>query len=248
MKPLKKIVKRIFLLIPLFVVIFLLAGYLAMPQLTRCFLVPLNGDYVEREGIYLSKYTPEWAQDSLLSLVGKARMRNAAFWQGMKGEPRIIYCYKQWQFDRMGVKGNPASTWLSLGGAFVVLGPAAFNLDIISHELCHAELQAQVGWSARDSEIPTWFDEGLAMQLDRRPRYAERQLRRFGADLLRGTNISELTVPEKFFSGEKSTSQLRYILAKRQVRQWLGDNPSEKLKLFCTQLKQGLSFEEAFNE
>lgn len=194
----------------------------------------------------MSQGTPEWIQDSLVSKVKKAQTRNEAFWIETKGEPTLIYCHKRWRFDRLGVPGKPASTWLSLVGAYVVLGPSAFNLDIISHEICHAELLAQVGWFARDNEIPTWFDEGLAMQLDHRSRYAEKNLKIFGAALLQENEVQQLKGPNEFWSEDSETTRIRYILAKQTVHEWLGSNPTEKLGLFCDKLRNGISFEQAF--
>lgn len=247
----QKGIKRFFIRMAVFIFLLMgfmaLAGYILMPQLTRCVFVSYNDDFIEKEGIYISKGTPDWVQDSLLSMVTKAKERNEAFWEERKGEPILIFCYKKWRFDRMGVAGKPASTWLSLAGAYVVLGPSAFNLDIISHELCHAELLAQVGWLARDNEIPTWFDEGLAMQLDHRSRYAEKNLKRFGADLLQQNDVQLLNGPEEFWSENNDITRLRYILAKQTVHEWLGANPKEKLGLFCSKLRNGVSFEKAFN-
>ena len=246
MKFAKKLVGRILILIPIFGIVLLMASYYAMPQLTRCYFVQYNDDFFQREGVYISKNTPQWVQDSLLKRIQLAKDRNDAFWEGMKSDPTVIFCHRKWRFERMGVKGNPASTWLSLAGAYVVLGPSAFNLDIISHELCHAELQAQVGWFARDKEIPTWFDEGLAMQLDYRKRYAEKNLTQFGASLLADREVMSLEGPEDFFSSKKEVSRLRYIRAKKKVRQWLGEHPRARLAVFVSHIREGKSFEEAF--
>lgn len=245
-KGIPKFFIRLISFFAILIVFMTIAGFIAMPQLTRCVFVDYNADFIQKEGIFISKRTPKWARDSLVRMVAKAQARNDDFWQGTKGNPKVIFCYSKWRFDKMGVIGKPASTWLSLAGAYVVLSPSAFNLDIISHELCHAELLAQVGWFARDKEIPTWFDEGLAMQLDYRSRYAEKNLKRFGAELLEKNDVQKLKKPNDFWGKNKEETRIRYILAKRTVNQWLGNKPQARLKQFCKKLREGESFDEAF--
>ena len=53
----------------------------------------------------------------------------------------------------------------------VLIGPKGQNVDVVSHELMHAETADRIGFVAKFTELPTWFDEGLAMQVDFRPAY-----------------------------------------------------------------------------
>ena len=52
----------------------------------------------------------------------------------------------------------------------IVIGPKGQNINVISHEWLHAEIQHRVGFWHILTEIPVWFDEGAALSLDfRRP-------------------------------------------------------------------------------
>ena len=50
----------------------------------------------------------------------------------------------------------------------VVLDLAHFSIDVTAHELVHAELAQRLGFWTRTVKLPVWFDEGIAVQLDRR--------------------------------------------------------------------------------
>ncbi len=47
-----------------------------------------------------------------------------------------------------------------------------FDINILSHEISHTVLYRKIGWYRLHFKIPTWFDEGLAMQVDDRDYYS----------------------------------------------------------------------------
>ena len=53
---------------------------------------------------------------------------------------------------------------------YISVSDEYLNIDIIAHELTHAELHTRLNMKALKS-IPTWFDEGLATQNDYREQY-----------------------------------------------------------------------------
>ena len=53
----------------------------------------------------------------------------------------------------------------------VIVGSKGQNIDVIAHELMHAEIADRVGYWRRFTQLPVWFDEGLAMQVDYRAAY-----------------------------------------------------------------------------
>ncbi len=241
----KRILKLLLLLIGIFLLLYF-ALMLYMPQLGRCLTIDTDRMFMQREGVYMSIDTPKWVQDSLLSKIHKAGLRNQAFWGEKKSQPTWIYCYKKWLYDQYGVRGKPASTWLSLAGSHIVLSGSAINLNIISHELCHAELLAHLGWFNRDKKIPTWFDEGLAMQLDHRERYAERHYQRFGESKTPIPALNLMTTPAAFWEGSKEETRKKYIAAKHELMTWLGDKPRRKLLHFIQLLQDGAEFDDAY--
>ncbi|MEM7098835.1 MAG: hypothetical protein AAF541_11295 [Pseudomonadota bacterium] len=57
--------------------------------------------------------------------------------------------------------------------AIIILNRDGHNVDVIAHEWAHAELAERVGVLTRTYRLPTWFDEGLAMQVDFRADYGD---------------------------------------------------------------------------
>jgi len=72
------------------------------------------------------------------------------------------------QHAQYGIPSTPATVFYTPFRAIMVIGPDGINLDVLSHEMCHTELYHRLGWWRKEMRIPTWFDEGLAMQLDYR--------------------------------------------------------------------------------
>ena len=57
--------------------------------------------------------------------------------------------------------------------AIILLNQDGHNVDVIAHEWAHAELAERIGVLPRTYQIPTWLDEGIAMQVDFRAAYGD---------------------------------------------------------------------------
>lgn len=110
-------------------------------------------------------------------LISEARIRIQNTFGTLRSTPIIIFL------------NDPNAFWpfklSEYGGArfigtrtCLIIGPKGQNPDVIAHELMHAEIANRVGYWRRLTQLPVWFDEGLAMQVDFRPRYVLRN----GAD------------------------------------------------------------------
>lgn len=107
--------------------------------------------------------------------------------------------------------------------SIVVLGPQGHNPDVASHEYGHAELAHRTSALLRSYRIPTWFDEGLAMQLDHRAEYSEAALRGYLADeAIPPMTLAALDRPATFFRPGRE-GKAHYAFARCVVGQWLGD-------------------------
>jgi hypothetical protein len=102
--------------------------------------------------------------------------------------------------------------------ACIVVGPKGRNVDVVAHELMHAELFERVGYWHRFTEIPAWFDEGVAMQVDFRPRYSVPEQK----GSLGGTGfVRDLKSYRQFFRGDGEQLTQHYAAAKAEVARWL---------------------------
>lgn len=100
----------------------------------------------------------------------------------------------------------------------------------------HAEIHERVGFGKMLKEIPAWFDEGLAMQVDNRPNY----------------NLTKEQLPETLFVRQLNSyrefhqTKNSYPAAKKEVK-FLIEKMNEK-KLFDSLelVRTGKSFNEVF--
>ncbi|GAU86175.1 hypothetical protein [Bosea sp. BIWAKO-01] len=134
------------------------------------------------------------------------------------GEPRsapIVVFFNDatgfWPF-RLNVYG---STEFIGARTCVLIGPKGQTIDVVAHELMHAEIADRIGIWARYTDLPTWFDEGLAMQVDFRPDY----------DMPGGANVETKSVralrsPREFFVPDDRQLTRNYAFAKAETALW----------------------------
>ena len=181
-----------------------------------------------------------WSHVALASLTGamghcpssaieEARTRVQAFVGTLSATPWII-CQRR---SALGLDISHGTTrFAPFLSPFVVVGPFGVNVDVIAHELMHAEIAARTSALLRTYRVPTWFDEGLAMQLDRRSDYDQHALKMYRqSGLLSTIHLDQLASPAEFFrTGDEGKAH--YAFAKCVVGRWLAaSGPSEPMKV-----------------
>jgi len=116
--------------------------------------------------------------------------------------------------------------------SIIVLGKFGTNINVASHEYTHAELAERTSVLLRTFRIPTWFDEGLAMQLDNRSQYSKTALNTYLKEGLgQSINLQKISRPSTFYR-PGNLGRLNYAFAKCVVNQWLKHHGrSEMLRL-----------------
>jgi hypothetical protein len=107
----------------------------------------------------------------------------------------------------------------------------------------HAEIHHRVGYLKRFLQLPTWFDEGVAMQVDYRTRYSLSPQDSQTADYVR-----DLTTFSSFFKGDEQAVVRNYASAKQVVASWLSKVGTTSLYARLQRLKNGESFDEIVTE
>lgn len=123
----------------------------------------------------------------------------------------------------------------------VGIGPHGQNIDVVAHELMHAEIAYRAGFWGRLTQVPVWFDEGLAMQVDYRKRY----------DLRETVDTAFITKPgaaSEFFVADTDALTRHYAAAKSEVSDWLSREPRKNVYAFLTQIRQGASFDSLWKQ
>jgi hypothetical protein len=102
-------------------------------------------------------------RDQLAGLSADARRRVEEFYGDRRSEPRLIACFTDDCYARIGGGGEKGIAVLNRA---VMLSPRGLDAVIASHEMAHVELHRRL-----DGEVPQWFDEGLAVVVSGDPRY-----------------------------------------------------------------------------
>lgn len=233
----KKFLRTLFLILMMLPVL-AFAHFIAFPQETRCILIQFSS--FEKEGnIYFRK---DAGADKIkrlneIKLIAERKVR--AFWQADTDlNYNLIYCSNEKDFAKYGVAGAPAATQLKMG-AYVVVNEAGLDTSVIAHEISHAVLYRNIGWYRVKFKIPTWFDEGLAMQADDRDYYSVDSLMAKKAAGVKLPDITIMSSPKDFFSPDYETTLLRFSTAKYIVREWLKEH---SLNQFISDMNAGKDF------
>ena len=125
----------------------------------------------------------------------------------------------------------------------VMVGPKGQNVDVVAHELMHAEIHHRVGYLAYFFQIPTWFNEGVAMQVDYRARYSLSP-----QDSQNTAYVRDLTASSNFYESDDQALTRNYASAKHEVASWLTKVGTTTLYSRLQRMRDGQSFAEATTE
>lgn len=244
MKKIKKIALRFCLVIGIVIPLAAVAHYVVFPQETRSILIQFSS--FKKEGnIYFDAATPHTKIDSLKKLITQANLRVGAFWSQPISEPTFIFCTTDGDFKKYSSSPfAPAVTYVKLG-ATIVLSADALDEDIIAHEISHAALYEHIGFFKFNFGIPSWFKHGLAMQNDYRNYYSVDTLKVKTDNFKTLPNIKTLTTDNDFYAGTHEQVMLHYMAAKHEIKNWY---TKEKLQQFISAIRDGQSFETAYNQ
>jgi len=245
MTKLKKVIRRTVLVFLIVIPISAFAHFIFFPQQTRSILIDYSG--FKKDGrLYFNSKTPQNSVDTVKLLMELASNRVAKFWGQKTCNPKFIYCESEEDFQKYGSPYNvPALTHIKLG-SYIVISNEGIDLDIIAHEISHAEFYERIGFYNWSFKIPRWFDEGLVMQNDYRNYYSEDTLK------LKSNNFKNLPDVKKLKSGKQFNEEgsheqimLNYMAAKHEVKNWY---TKEKLDKLIKDINSGKTFEEAFGQ
>ena len=182
--------------------------------------------------LFVSAGTDVVQRQRMYEAVKQARQRISDFWGKPKGEATIILCsnpdeYQKYCHSNEGAGCSLGTPW---GDSYIVLNPYGLNVDVVSHEMCHDELFTRLGWWKTTTQIPQWFNEGLALMLDRRFVQETEPMKRYlsykdewlylthGAQ--EALELKDLKTIRGFFGGGQRHVMLAYMSAGMEVSYW----------------------------
>ncbi|CAG5070622.1 hypothetical protein DYBT9623_03168 [Dyadobacter sp. CECT 9623] len=227
------------------------------PQIFYCELIGLSG-FHENGLVYFSPEISPASYKKLGAAIKKSEARVDSFFSGKKSSPRIIICSNLQQYQRYcsSTEGAGCSVGTPWGNSYVILNAQGANVDVIAHEMSHIELLKRVGWWKVTSDIPQWFNEGVALMLDKRfvnnPDPALKYLDYMdewmyytggGQEIL---ELGEITTIKEFFNGGQKKVMLAYMSAGMEIAYWQTLSGPDGMQKFIENLSAGKSFEEAY--
>lgn len=174
--------------------------------------------------IYVDPATTQAQVDSLLWAIEIAKERNKMLWREEIPPVSIIFSSTHQNAGKLSPRAaySYATFFGSFLGGFIAVQPEGLNTDILSHELCHAILHEKLGWYRHYFKIPTWFDEGLAMQVDYREGFDVEQFQKVDEKRVEITTLKDT----EFYRQEEA--YYYYLAAKKEVYEILaGYNPGD---------------------
>jgi hypothetical protein len=212
----------------------------------RCRFVACSDLKKLRDDLYVDPRVQPAEIAGLEALVDRARRRDARFYGALRSTPVVIAGTDDRVIETFGQPGNrTAVSHLFLGTTYLVLGPDGMSVDVVAHEMMHAELSERIGWLRRELKIPAWFDEGLAMQADERAEYAEDAWRRKTHDGAQAPPLATLT-DESAFTGDDYWRS--FATAKHELGRWYGIVGPAGLVELIGRIDEGDDFEKTYRD
>ena len=170
----------------------------------------------------------------------KAKQRVALKYGVLLSDPTIIVSSTVDKASRyFSDRVFPAATISLPWGQYIPISPEGINIDVMSHELVHAEVFHRLGYLKSAMNLPNWFNEGVALQVD----YREGKIWSYIQEGITLPPVSSLDEGLKFSSNDRA---LYYTAAKVEVSAWLASDKNPDLYAFLTELKDGNTFEESY--
>ncbi|MCL1866983.1 MAG: hypothetical protein FWF82_06205 [Oscillospiraceae bacterium] len=184
----------------------------------------------------------------VLTLIAESEARISDFFGEVRSYPTIIISDNKDKLAKMGLSTSPALTARLGAKSYVVISPDGMSVDVIAHELTHAELNLRLykGKSPLTVLIPPWFDEGVALQNDYREKYNNEAWEEVTDNGENVAELSEMDTLQKFYSGSEEERRYRYIVSKHEVSRWLNEHGVQGLLDLLDAVSGGEDFNELY--
>ena len=190
--------------------------------------------------MYVSPNIDRSQNQEIITLISDARSRITKRFGVPISKPTIIISEGKKEQKQFKLYGAPGKLLIAPWGNYMILSNKLRSLDVTAHELVHAEIAERLGYLTRMRKMPTWLDEGIALQVDHRPRYTK--LTNINqAELER---VVSLSTPKLFWSQEPEQNIKNYQSAKMAVQESVIPVIDRKgLYRILEEIKEGASIE-----
>lgn len=158
------------------------------------------------------------SREEIIRLIGEAKSRDAVFFGSLTclDHTVIMICDDEKLLAKLGGDHDTQTVLFPVKKSYISVSAEYLTVDVLAHELTHAELYERLSGKAF-LRIPTWFDEGIALQNDYREQYAPEA---WAEQTDNGKNTvahEAMDTAAEFYSGTKEDRRFRYLNAKHDV-------------------------------
>ena len=189
------------------------------------------------------------SRDEITHLIDEAKSRVKDFYGSLTCPDRtaIIICDDEKLLAKLGGDHDThhLSTLFPVKRSYVSVSTEYLTIDILAHELSHAELHERLSGKAF-RRVPTWFNEGIALQNDYREQYGPEA---WAEQTDNGKNIvahEDMDTAAEFYSGTKEDRRFRYLNAKHDIAEWLEKHGLQGFMALIDSLNGGEDFSAAY--
>ncbi len=209
----------------------------ATPVELACLFVQWGASAPLPNGPWVEPGSSEADRARFSGLHEQARARIVQTFGASRSRPMVAFLEDTQAFWPLRINEHGSAATLA---NCVVIGPKGQSVDVVAHELMHRELSERVGLWRELTTIPTWFHEGVAMQVDHRPRYLLQpgQVYETGLD----GAVDSLRSVRQFNRGDDEEITQHYRFAKAEVARWLEQVGPAHLYAHLERIRAGESF------
>ena len=191
------------------------------------------------------------SRDEITRLIDKAKSRVADFYGSLTCQDHtvIIICDDEKLLAKLGGDHDTRhfSTLFPVKRSYVSVSTEYLTVDVLAHELSHAELYERLSGKAF-RRVPTWFNEGIALQNDYREQYGPEA---WAEQTDNGKNTvahEDMDTAAEFYSGTKEDRRFRYLNAKHDVAEWLEKRGLQGFMKLIDRMNGGENFSAAYGD
>jgi hypothetical protein len=177
------------------------AGIYSQKHSIQCEFI-VNSDFINAgDQVY---FDPSFLEQDIINVkdsLRRGKIRVERTFGIMSSEPTIIVTNNEETARDYGANATGVTLTSPLGQC-IVIGPNGQNTDVFAHELVHAELADRLGYYTKLTDLPTWFDEGLALSVDNREPYRRSNINLPNEDV---EQVQQLFYADEFFANDSHT-------------------------------------------
>ncbi|MBQ6021027.1 MAG: hypothetical protein IJL26_12715 [Clostridia bacterium] len=198
------------------------------------------------DGVYINKNNAG-DREAIAALIDEAKARDAAFFGELRSldDTVIIICDDEKLIATLGGDHDTQTMPFPAKKSYISVSDEYLNIDVLAHELTHAELHGRLAVKPL-LRLPTWFDEGIAVQNDYREQYGPEA---WEEQTDGGNNTvapEDMDTPAEFYAGTAEDRRFRYLNAKHIVAEWMEAHGRQGLLELIDKLNDGADFDDAY--